>query len=120
MILSFLPAALDRYKQIKQTNPSSAARLKGLIDDVLLHPETGLGEPTRLEGKYRGVWVRKLSSGVILAYTFDDSKVLVVSIASKNEEGYSDSTSSLKLESFSDDEYSAVLAQMAANRGKNR
>ena len=81
MKLEFLPRALDIYKELKASNPSLASKIKSFIVDTIEHPETGMGEPTKLAGIYDGLWVRRLSASEEMYYVFDDFKLVVVAFS---------------------------------------
>ncbi len=120
MKLEFLPGALGAYKALKVSSPERAAKIKEILRDTLEHPDTGLGEPTRLSGQYLGVWMRRLSAKDELYYIFDSEKVVVIAFSENEEAGRADKPKGLNLQSFSEDEYASVMALMSANRGKDR
>ena len=76
MKLEFAPDALKCYQTIKNTNPEKAEKIKGIIRDILMHPEIGIGEPTALDGKLKGVWQRTISYNEFIYYFFDNSMYL--------------------------------------------
>ncbi len=117
MILEFLPSALEAYKALKESRPENAAKIKEVLRDALEHPDTGMGEPTRLSGQYLGVWMRRLSANDELYYFFDSARLVVISFTEKDEVNKDIKSGSLNLESFSEDEYASVMALMSANRG---
>ncbi len=118
MKIDFLPKALEAYQDIKNADPDRAAKIKEVLKDILEHPESGLGEPIKLDGTYKGVWQRRLSFKDALFYVFNEDKVTIVSIQATHPEG-SKTSGDITLESFSEDDYASVMAQMAANRGKD-
>ena len=118
MRLEFLPRALDIYKELKASNPSLASKIKSFIADAIEHPATGMGEPTKLAGIYEGLWVRRLSASEEMYYAFDDFKLVVVALSLSHQDSKSE-TADFSLQAFSDEEYAAVMSQMAANRGKD-
>ena len=124
MNLEFLPKALDVYKRVKERDTGCADRIKALLKDILEHPESGIGAPTQLQGKYAGVWVRKISFEDSLYYAFDTETIVILSISMRPDrmrdaEGPASDVDGLNVESFSEDEYASVMALMAANRGKD-
>ena len=124
MTLEFFPAALDVFRKIKDCEPELAEKIKLLLKDVLEHPDSGVGTPVRMSGRYAGVWARKISFENTLYYVFNEEKVVVLSIKlssghfTKSTETLPDS-GGLVVEAFSDEDYSSVLALMQANRGKD-
>lgn len=124
MTLEFLPKALDTFRQLKERDSGLADRVKAVLKAVLEHPESGIGSPTQLQGKYAGVWVRKISPRDSIYYAFNSEKVLVLSIvsftsASHISENTGIGAEGITVESFSEDEYASVMALMEANRGKD-
>ena len=123
MILEFLPKALAAFNNIKSSSPEKADRVKTLVKDILEHPDCGIGTPLQLQGKYSGVWIRRISFDCAVYYVFNEEKVLILSLESnldreKNREFVSNRSPQLNIESFSEDEYASVMALMSANRGK--
>ena len=118
MILEFLPGALDAYKTLKSSNPSLASKVKATIKDALEHPATGIGEPVQLAGAYRGIWMRRLSATDEMYYVFDDAKMIVISFSFTGTSP-SGANTGFSMQAFTEDEYAAVMSQMAANRGKD-
>lgn len=122
MILEFLPKALDVYKSVKELNPEKADKIKGMLKDILSHPSTGTGEcPIKLEGKYEGVWARKISFNESLYYVFNEERVLIICLSLQKETSHLSSIidKPFSLDSFSAEEYKSVMALMSANRGKD-
>jgi len=118
MILEFLPSALDAYKVLKSSDPSLALKVKATIKDTLEHPTEGAGLPVQLTGAYSGIWMRKLSATDEMYYVFDDTKLIVISFSFIGA-SHSGGKSGFSLQAFTQDEYAAVMSQMAANRGKD-
>ena len=119
MKLEFAPDALKCYQTIKNTNPEKTAKIKGIIRDILMHPEIGIGEPTALDGKLKGVWQRKISYNEFIYYFFDSEVVTVAALIITLPNDITDIDASFKLEEFSENDYASVMALMAANRGKD-
>ena len=115
MRLEFMPQALETFQRIKSLSPDVYEKLKAAIKDALEHPETGIGLPTPLDGAFKGLWGRTVSHEDGFYYAFDSDRLVVFGISTAIGQ-----TSSFSLESFSDKDYAAVLAQMSANRGKDR
>ena len=80
MTLEFYPEALEVFRKIKDSEPELAKKIKLLLKDVLEHPDSGIGTPVRMSGRYSGVWARKISFENTLYYVFNEEKVVVLSI----------------------------------------
>ena len=119
MKIDFSPTALNAFQTIKNIDQDKAERIKNILKDAMQHPESGIGDPVALEGKYKGLWQRKISFNEFLYYVFDDESVYVVAIKVENEVATVGKESSFELGAFSEDDYASVMALMAANRGKD-
>ena len=119
MKLNFSPNALNTFQQVKSLDSAKAERIKTILKDAVLHPESGIGEPVALDGKYKGLWQRKISFNEFLYYVFDEESLTVASIKIVNEATTLDKLSTFEMGEFSEDDYASVMALMAANRGKD-
>lgn len=119
MKIDFSSNALNVFQTIKSTDPKKAERIKTILKDALQHPEVGMGEPVALDGKYKGVWQRKISFNEFLYYVFDSEHLTVVAIKVASSVTTVDKVSSFELGEFSADDYASVMSLMAANRGKD-
>ena len=119
MKIDFSSNALNVFQTIKSTDPKKVERIKTILKDALQHPEVGMGEPVALDGKYKGVWQRKISFNEFLYYVFDSEHLTVVAIKVASSVTTVDKVSSFELGEFSADDYASVMSLMAANRGKD-
>jgi Txe/YoeB family toxin of Txe-Axe toxin-antitoxin module len=119
MKLNFSINALNVFQQVKSLDPAKAERIKTILKDAVQHPEFGMGAPVALEGKYKGLWQRKISFDEFLYYVFDDEALTVASIKVVNKATVVDKPSTFEISEFSEDDYASVMALMAANRGKD-
>lgn len=111
--LQFTPQALEVFNLIKNTDPTGAESIKVSLRLSLNTPTEGTGDPHHLQEEYTGLWERATSCGLKIVYSFDDENLIVNSIRLK------DDAIPLNIESFSEEEYKSVMAQMEANRGKD-
>ena len=114
MKLLFSKSAAQEYAILKADAPEVAEKVKSILKDTLLHPVTGIGNPTGLEGAYAGLWQRTYAPGQVLVYSFNEESLTVISIGTKENV-----LKKVRLESYSDQEESSVMSQMMANRGKD-
>lgn len=114
MKLLFSKSAKEEYALLKADAPETAEKVKAILKDSLAHPETGTGAPTKLEGAYSGLWQRTYSSGQVVIYSFNNDALTVVSIGSRDT-----ALKQIHLEAYSKKDEQSVMAQMAANRGKD-
>lgn len=119
MKIIFSINALNAFQSVKLAEPEKAERIKNILKDAVQHPESGLGEPVALEGKYKGLWQRKISFNEFLFYIFNEESLTVAAIKVENDLGGANIASSFEMGEFSEEDYASVLALMAANRGKD-
>lgn len=119
MKLEFTQNVFKCFQAIKCSAPEVADRIKSVLKDALQHTETGLGDPTALEGKFKGLWQRKISFNEFITYAFDEEKLVVTSIKVNIKCTEDTAANDIKLGEFSEDEYASVMGLMAANRGKD-
>jgi Txe/YoeB family toxin of Txe-Axe toxin-antitoxin module len=114
MKLLFSKSAKQEYDILKADAPALAEKVKAILKDTVTHPDAGSGAPTKLEGAFSGLWQRTYSPGMVIIYSFDEETVTVASIGSREN-----ALKKVRLESYSDKDEQSVMAQMAANRGKD-
>jgi Txe/YoeB family toxin of Txe-Axe toxin-antitoxin module len=119
MKIIFSSNALNAFQSVKLAEPEKAERIKNILKDAVQHPEFGLGEPVALEGKYKGLWQRKISFNEFLYYIFNEESLTVAAIKVENDLGVDKNASSFEMGEFSEEDYASVMALMAANRGKD-
>lgn len=119
MKLQFSAKALETYSIVKKSSPNLAGHIKEIIEDTLLHPKNGIGDPICLEGEFKDVWQRKISCNEYLNYVFNDEVLIIASIKA-NISGQILPSNQLSIESFTEDEYKSVMDLMASNRGKDK
>lgn len=66
------------WKKSGQKNIQS--RITKLIEDIQLHPQTGLGNPEPLKYELSGLWSRKIDKGNRLIYEFSENNLHVISL----------------------------------------
>lgn len=114
MKLFLSKSAKQEYETLKSDAPEIAEKIKSILKDTVLHPETGAGIPTKLEGAYSGLWQRNYAPGQVIVYSFNDESVTIASIGARDT-----ALKKVQLESYSTEDEQSVMSQMAANRGKD-
>lgn len=114
MKLIFVKSAREAYDCYKLDAPELALRIKEVLLDILDHPAEGMGAPVALDGPYLGLWQRSFVLDKVIVYSYDEGSVTVFSIGDR-----SSALKSIRLDAYSKEEEDAVMAQMAANRGKD-
>lgn len=107
-------SARQEFETIKADAPEIYGKIKTILKDMVIHPETGMGVPTKLEDAYSGLWQRNYAPGRVIIYSIDRDSITVVSIGARDT-----ALKKVQLESYSDQDEKAVMSQMAANRGKD-
>ncbi len=80
MEIIFLPDAEDDLQYwISTGNKPILKKIAQLVDDIIIHPHTGLGKPEPLKHSLSGVWSRRINKEHRLVYEITDNKVLILS-----------------------------------------
>lgn len=119
MKLEFTPNAYKTFQTVKSTDPEKAERIKVIIKDAMLHPDSGVGEPILLDGKLKGIWQRKISFNEFIYYIFDEQTLTIAAIKADLLDKVKETAPEFKLGEFSKEDYDSVMSLMASNRGKD-
>jgi toxin YoeB len=80
MEIIFLPDAEDDLQYwISTGNKSILKKIAQLIDDIKIHPYSGLVKPEQLKHKLSGAWSRRINREHRLVYEISDDVVLILS-----------------------------------------
>ncbi len=80
MEIIFLPDAEDDLQYWISTGKKPILKkIAQLVDDIIIHPHTGLGKPEPLKHSLSGVWSRRINKEHRLVYEITDNKVLILS-----------------------------------------
>ena len=66
------------WKKSGQWNIQS--RIAKLIEDIEVHPYTGLGKPEALKYELTGLWSREIDKGNRLIYEISENQIHIISI----------------------------------------
>lgn len=69
MKIVFSPTAMQQWLLWKSTSPVVCRRIKKLLEDIKLHPFTGLGKPEALKYELAGKWSRRINASHRLIYS---------------------------------------------------
>ena len=78
MNLEFTAAAMEDYQYWKSNQPSKAAKIKAMLENILETPFTGIGKPEPLMFDLQGYWSRRIDREHRLVYKVEGDKVIVV------------------------------------------
>ena len=80
MEVIFLPDAEDDLQYwISTGNKAIIKKIAQLIDDIKIHPYTGLGKPEPLKHNLAGAWSRRINRAHRLVYEITADVVLILS-----------------------------------------
>lgn len=68
MKLVFTSCAQEDYDHWKKSDPKISERINSLIEDIKIHPITGIGKPEPLKFAYKGYWSRRINREHRLVY----------------------------------------------------
>ena len=93
-----MPQAMETFQRIKSSSPDIYAKIKESIKDAMEHPSSGLGNPTPLDGSFKGLWERRVSHEEGFYYAFDEERLVIFGFSSL----VAQTSQSITLEAFSD------------------
>lgn len=71
MKVVFTSYAQEDYDHSEKNDPKISERINNLIDDIKIHPFTGIGKPESLKFAYKGYWSRRINRENRLVYKID-------------------------------------------------
>ena len=78
MEIALLPKAEEDYEYWKKSgNVKIMKRISKLLDDIKLHPFTGIGKPEPLKHNLKGVWSRRINDEHRILYRVKDGMIYV-------------------------------------------
>ncbi len=78
MEIILLDSALeDRDYWLKTHNEKIMRRITMLLEDILVHPFTGIGKPEPLKGSLSGKWSRRINDEHRLVYSVSNNMIYV-------------------------------------------
>ena len=66
------------FVRLAKSEPKVFAKVQRFIEELKVHPKTGLGHPEPLKGKPEGRWSREITKKHRLVYRIFDAEVLVL------------------------------------------
>ena len=66
------------FVRLAKSEPKAFSKLQRLIEELKIHPKTGLGHPEPLKGKPEGRWSREITKRHRLVYRIFEEEVLVL------------------------------------------
>ena len=82
--IEFTSDAKADLAKLAKSEPKAFEKVLRFIDELKVHPKTGLGHPESLKGKPTGRWSREISKKHRLVYQIFDTEVLVLVLSARN------------------------------------
>lgn len=67
----------DIRRHKKSGDKTSEKKIKKILEELKIHPETGTGQPEKLKYELSGYWSRRINKKDRLIYSIDDNTVTV-------------------------------------------
>lgn len=80
--IKYTDDAVNDLKRLQHNEPKVYQKAKRFIDELEVHPKTGLGHPEPLKGKPEGRWSREITKKHRLVYRIFENEVLVLVLSS--------------------------------------
>lgn len=72
------PEADDDFARLFKSEPKAFKKAVSFIEELRIHPKTGLGHPEPLKGKPEGRWSREITRKHRLVYRIYESEGIVL------------------------------------------
>ena len=73
-------ALLDIKYWKKSGNKQAQKKITDLIEDIILHPETGIGKPEPLKHELSGLWSRHINDEHRIVYKMENDVLYIASL----------------------------------------
>lgn len=70
-------AMADIAKHKKSGDKVAERKIKDILEELKVHPETGIGQPERLRHNLQGFWSRRINKKDRLIYSINQQTVVV-------------------------------------------
>ena len=80
--LIYSKIATAGLKKLRLSEPKAYKKAKLLIEELKIHPKTGLGQPEELKGNLSGQWSRRISRKHRLVYSIQEQQITVLILTS--------------------------------------
>ena len=89
MEIAFLPQAERDYEYWEKSgNVKIRKRILKLLEDIKLHPFTGIGKPEPLKHNLKGVWSRRINDEHRILYRIEDNMIYVYVLSMRFHYGH--------------------------------
>lgn len=69
---------MEQWKFWTKTDPTICLRIKKLLEDMRLHPYSGIGKPEALKYSLSGKWSRRINACHRLVYSVHEDKLEIL------------------------------------------
>ncbi len=76
--LAWTTAAWADYVYWQGQDRKTLKRINQLLQEMLRHPETGIGKPEPLRANLSGFWSRRIDDTHRLVYAIEDDQIVVI------------------------------------------
>jgi len=76
--LTWTAAAWSDYVYWQGQDRKTLKRINQLLQELLRHPETGIGKPEPLRANLAGFWSRRIDDTHRLVYAIEDEQIVVI------------------------------------------
>ena len=81
-IVFFEPKATEDIKSYKKAgNKISLARINRILEELEIHPETGIGKPEKMRHKKKELWSRRIDEKNRMTYKIEENIITVTVIS---------------------------------------
>ena len=76
--IKYTPEANEGLAKLLKDEPKAFQKAKRFIEELRVHPKTGLGHPEPLKGQPEGRWSREITKKHRLVYQIIENQVIVL------------------------------------------
>ena len=76
--IDFTEDAKSDIAKLKRSEPKAYKKLLQLLDELHIHPTTGIGRPKQLSEDRKGQWSRRITSKHRLVYKIEEKTIYVL------------------------------------------
>lgn len=75
--VQYTAIALKHIAKLQKSGSPSFKKLVKIVEELKIHPKTGIGRPEQLKHMEEEVWSREIDKKNRITYSIDDEKVVV-------------------------------------------
>jgi toxin YoeB len=80
--LEFTDRAKEDIAALKKSEPSAFRKIEKLLDELIIHPYTGIGKPKPLLQR-PNLWSRRINKKHRLVYSINNNQITVLIVSAK-------------------------------------